>query len=248
MDDRINLKELVAEHGQWLKGERGAKRLDLRGADLSNCNLTDADLRRANLARVNLERATLIRTNLREANLTGANCHCIRWWGADLGKAFCQRMFAAFVSFRKVNLTGAMLLGADLTMADMSEAIFGDDWMTRLQLAKTKIIPEGSVIGYKRLRGGRIAKLLIPAQARRSNAFGRRCRAEYAQVISIEKDGKPAAYAYSRYDHEFEYRVGETAYPSGFDENRFNDCSDGIHFFLTYEEAEELSKQELDDE
>ena len=35
-----------------------------------------------------------------------------------------------------------------------------------------------------------------------------------------------------------EYRVGETVRPDKWDENRFNECSNGIHFFITRIEAE----------
>ena len=41
----------------------------------------------------------------------------------------------------------------------------------------------------------------------------------------------------SKYDRTFIYRVGETASVCDFDENRWNECAPGIHFFITREEA-----------
>ena len=33
------------------------------------------------------------------------------------------------------------------------------------------------------------------------------------------------------------YKVGEFVYPDSFDENRWNECSHGIHFFINKEDA-----------
>lgn len=41
----------------------------------------------------------------------------------------------------------------------------------------------------------------------------------------------------SQYDSSFIYRVGETVEVPDFDENRWNECSTGIHFFITRQEA-----------
>lgn len=38
-------------------------------------------------------------------------------------------------------------------------------------------------------------------------------------------------------DGGFTYRVGETVVPDSFDEDRWNECSNGIHFFITKQEA-----------
>ena len=33
------------------------------------------------------------------------------------------------------------------------------------------------------------------------------------------------------------YKVGEMAYPDKFDDNRWNECSNGIHFFINKQDA-----------
>ena len=33
------------------------------------------------------------------------------------------------------------------------------------------------------------------------------------------------------------YKVGEMVYPDSFDEDRWNECSNGIHFFINKQEA-----------
>jgi hypothetical protein len=40
-------------------------------------------------------------------------------------------------------------------------------------------------------------------------------------------------------DYAFIYQVGATVYPDSWDEDRWNECSHGIHFFITRKEAEE---------
>lgn len=93
---------------------------------------------------------------------------------------------------------------------------------------------EGDIFGYKKCLNGIIVKLLIPKEAKRNNAFGRKCRAEYAQVVEIIG----ADEAISQHDNSFTYKVGDTVRPTTpFDEDFTNECSTGIHFFITLEEA-----------
>ena len=88
-----------------------------------------------------------------------------------------------------------------------------------------------------------IVKLLIPADAQRSNATGRKCRASTARVLDLQdKQGNslpPDTTAYSGYDTDFTYKKGETVHVENFDTNRWNVCAPGIHFFITRIEAAE---------
>ena len=76
--------------------------------------------------------------------------------------------------------------------------------------------------------------------AKRSSAYGRKCRCSEARVLAIEtQDGKPAKVeeVHSLYDSDFIYRVGEIVKVENFDEDRRNECAPGIHFFITRKEA-----------
>lgn len=109
-------------------------------------------------------------------------------------------------------------------------------------IASTCITPEGDIIGWKKCMGERIVKLLIPAGAKRSNALGRKCRAEYAQVLEIYEGGAllPAGcIAYSGWDGITMYKVDEVVRPTYFEPDRFQECAPGIHFYLTRHEAEQ---------
>jgi hypothetical protein len=84
-----------------------------------------------------------------------------------------------------------------------------------------------------------IVKLRIPVDAKRSSSTGRKCRCNKAEVIAIESLDKSKVYnkALSIHDRNFIYKVGETVTVEDFDENRFNECASGIHFFINRQEA-----------
>jgi uncharacterized protein YjbI with pentapeptide repeats len=180
--------------------------VNLIGADLIDADLRGADLRGADLIDANLIGADLIDADLRGADLRGADLR-----GADLIGA---------------DLRGAKLIGADLIDAEgITEEIL---------ISYTTITPEGDLIGYKKCKDNIIVKLKIPSKAKRSNATGRKCRAEYIKVLEIYGADK----AISNHDNKTEYKVGKTVKCDKWDENRWEECSGGIHFFLTKLEAE----------
>ena len=84
-----------------------------------------------------------------------------------------------------------------------------------------------------------IVKLQILENAKRSSAGGNKCRASAAKVLSISSINKKKYYktAYSTYDPDFIYEVGKIVKVTDFDENRWNECTSGIHHFLTRQEA-----------
>lgn len=98
----------------------------------------------------------------------------------------------------------------------------------------------GSFIGWKKAGRKYIVKLRITDDAKRSSATSRKCRCSKAEVLAIETlDGKQTdlEYVKSDYDETFLYRVGDTVEVADFDDDRWNECSKGIHFFITREEA-----------
>lgn len=151
---------------------------------------------------------------------------------------------------RYADLRGADLSGADLGYADLSHTDLSDANHVQLSIAKTSILPdEGDIIGWKKAwtddtmpPKSVIVKLLIPADAQRSNATGRKCRASKARVLDLQdKQGNslpPDTTAYSGHDTDFTYKKGETIHVD-FDTNRWKECAPGIHFFITRIEAVE---------
>ena len=53
-------------------------------------------------------------------------------------------------------------------------------------------------------------------------------------------DGKEHFDEVLNYNYNYKktiYKVGEMVYPDSFDENRWNECSHGIHFFVDKKDA-----------
>ena len=137
----------------------------------------------------------------------------------------------------RADLSWADLSRADLSGAYLRRADLKDATGAELAIAQTRILPEGDLIGWKKCRDGVIVKLRIPGEAKRSHAFGRKCRAEYADVIEVIG----AEFGLSLHDGETKYVAGERVTPDEFDENWQDECSHGVHFFISRIEAESYS-------
>ena len=94
-------------------------------------------------------------------------------------------------------------------------------------------------IGFKKA-SLHIVVLEIPEDAKRLSSTGRKCRCDKAKVLEIQNyDGTKSdlTEVSSDYNRMFIYKVGEMVSVSDFDENRWNECSTGIHFFINRQEA-----------
>ena len=223
----MNQKELdkVLElHSLWL-ANKGGERADLRGVNLRGANLQRADLWRADLRGVNLRGANLQRADLQEADL----------WRANLQEADLREANLQGASLQEANLRGASLQRADLWRADL--------WGANLQGASLPdflITPqEGSFIAYK-AGSEHYMKIEIPAEAKRtSSLIGRKCRAEFIKVLevynpngTIHEGGAPGWR-----DNDLIYKKGEIVKADSYDDDIRVECTSGIHFFMTKEEA-----------
>ena len=191
-------------------------------ADLSSADLSFADLSFADLSFANLRFANLRSANLRSADLSYANLRSADLRYADL----------SYADLSSANLSYANLSYANLSYADQNEGTLF------LSIACPE---EGSFIAYKKA-GDKIVKLMITEDAKRSSATTLKCRASKAKIISIENvDGTPCDqnFVSSDYDASFIYRIGEVVEVTNFDEDRWNECAPGVHFFL----SKELAKQ-----
>jgi len=164
------------------------------------------------------------KSNLRDADLSGANLSGADLRGANLSGADLRDANLRDADLRDANLSDANLRDADLRGAENSEKA----------LAAIQFIPEtGQFEGWKICLEGVLVHLLIPADAKRSHGAERKCRASHVFVLEVigADEGK------SSRDY-VTYRKGETVTADSWDEDRWNVCSHGIHFFLTKIEAE----------
>ena len=157
--------------------------------------------------------------------------------GADLRRADLQGADLQGASLQGADLQGASLQGADLRRADLQGADLRGGNLAGCRVNYYTIgyfnIPQNTdLIGFKEVNGI-VIKLLIPKEAKRSCATTRKCRAEYAEVVEIYSDKS----SIKNIIYNTLYKEGQRVYPDKFDDNRWNECSNGIHFFLTLEEA-----------
>jgi Family of unknown function (DUF5758)/Pentapeptide repeats (8 copies) len=212
----MDIQKILADHKKWLDGV-GGSRADLSGADLSRANLSWANLSRANLSRANLSGSDLSGANLSRAGLSGAGLS-----RANLSRAGLSGAGLSGADLSRANLSRANLSRANLSGADLSGA----------NLPSFQICPEeGDFIAWKKVKGG-VLKLLIPASAKRTSSLvGRKCRAEFVQVLEGE--------GVSNHDGKTVYKPGSVVYPDKYDDDIRVECTSGIHFFMTRKEAEE---------
>ena len=182
-----------------------------RWIDMKGISIRDVCLRDADLSRLDLRRL-----DLRNANLEGAILRGCMLYGADLTGA---------------NLRGADLTGADLRNAKLNGANMCGSVGFYLQCPET-----GAFIGWKRV-GKHIIKLQITETALRSSATGRKCRCSEALVLAIDDGALQEVINYNFF--RTVYKVGEVVRPDRFDTCRWEECTNGIHFFITRKEAEE---------
>ena len=144
------------------------------------------------------------------------------WWNED-----CEGWRYMRANLSGANLSGAYLYGANLSGAENVPFI-------------PYACPDfGMFIGFKKAHGY-IVVLEIPEDARRLSAAGRKCRCDKAKVLKIQNlDGSDSGLTEvkSNFCDDFLYKVGEVVSVPDFNENRWNECSQGIHFFINRQEA-----------
>ena len=160
----------------------------------------------------------------------------------------------SYANLDHADLSSANLSSADLRYADLSSADLSSADLISASLSSVKSIKgvehnestaffalscpsDGAFIGWKKANGC-IVKLQITEKAKRSSATSRKCRCSEAKVLAIYNGMKKVKKVASHYDETVIYEVGKIVKPKeAFDDNRWNECSSGIHFFLTKEEA-----------
>ena len=249
--DEAELNKILSNHKLWLMDESNGIRADLSGVDLEYADLDGADLRDANLSGADLRGADLRNASLWYAGLRGADFRDASLGCADLGYADLGGANLSGADLRDADLRDADLRGADLGHANLYGADFSgadldgaDLWSTDLSCVKNIFFPmacpeKGSFIAFKKA-GFYIIELFIPSNAKRCSATSRKCRCSKAKVISITTpsgDKTNITEVHSNYDPNFIYKLGEYVEVKNFDDNRWNECSTGIHFFITRQEA-----------
>ena len=147
-----------------------------------------------------------------------------------------ERADLSGANLSRADLSGANLYGANLYGAKNVNTV---NWNELTAFFSLVCPEEGSFIGWKKAHG-LIVKLRITEDAKRSSATSRKCRCSKADVLEIQCLGgslSDVKSVPSDKDSSFLYTVGETVEVPDFDDDRWNECSTGIHFFITRQEA-----------
>lgn len=111
----------------------------------------------------------------------------------------------------------------------------------------------GTFLGYKKIvyidncldKWFCLCTIRIPEEALRMSSTGTKCRCSEAIVVDIQRidrignliENQHLMSGFSIFDPNFVYEVGKTVKVDNFDKNRFHECSRGIHFFMSKQEA-----------
>ena len=251
---------------RWMRAEKiKISDVDFHGADFRCVDFHGVDFHGAVFRWVNFRGADFLCVDFHGADFNGANFRCVDFYGADFSGAdfrwvnFSGANFngadfrwAKFhgADFRCVDFSGANFNGANFSCskfhgadfydssfrgADFSDVDFNgaDFYGTALCM---QCPSEGSFIGWKKVNGALI-KLQITPNAKRSSATTHKCRCSEALVLEI--DGGAMQQITRNSYAPITYKVGELVHPDSFDDDRWNECSHGIHFFISRHNAEE---------
>ena len=235
-------KTVAINHTKWMLDMRTGKQAMLQDTDLSGIDLPGINLKQAELRGANLSHANLPRIDLSYATLTDADFSYACLDRVNLSATQAQNTNFHRTKLCSVNLQHAFLQGADLSYTDLRhanllDAIMKDVNITGATLPDFQIPQHGELRVYKKVQGI-IVHLLIPSWARRTACLvSRKCRANAAVVLAIEGDNPIQSRPWTGL--KTDYEIGKTVYPDNYDPDPRVDCTHGIHFFLTREEAKQ---------
>ena len=152
--------------------------------------------------------------------------------GADLSDADLSRADLSDADLSRAYLSRADLSGADLSGANLSDA-------KEVPFVPFACPSDGAFIGWKKVNNC-LVKLEIPEDARRCSCTSQKCRCDKAKVLGItnlDTNESVSEINNTSYFPAVTYVVGEMVYPDSFDENRWDECSHGIHFFINKQNA-----------
>ncbi len=233
---------------------------DLRSGEFEECTFNDNVFNSANLNYVKINKSTFDDVSFQHSNLF--SCFFYHCCITSSIFAFAKISHSRFDNtniyntlFHHADLLQSIITDSDLLKVDFrySNCAGVDFCNSHMKKVSTNELTsffqlqcpeEGSFIGYK-VANKHIIKLLITEDAKRSSATSRKCRCSKAKVLSIENlsTGVESNQIVSDFDDKFIYEVGKIVEVEDFDMNRWKECSTGIHFFITRQEAIDYFKR-----
>lgn len=208
-----------------------------KNSDFSSCKFILTSMAGANFYKSNLNDSDFIQafmehTKFREANFAYASFYRIVIHNCSFPEA----------NFFNASFSNTRFDNVDLFSSNFNKAVFNvayadkTDFNEAINVAHPMACPsDGEFIGWKKCCNNVIVKLKIPADAKRSSAFGMKCRTNKAEVLEIQNlEGEilDRRFAESEFDPSFTYTIGEIVEEPNFCEDRWKECAPGIHFFV----------------
>lgn len=268
--DGTNFDKVVEMHEEWIKnGMHGnPDNPDVSCADFSCMTIKDIECKNHNLSfaiflNTKIYKSNFLMCMFTHADFTNTEINYASFWLCDMSHAmfYNARLYNTCFDVSELTFTA-------FSNASFYASVFDTSYIENVSaLVSAKNVPNipmacpdsGSFIGWKKVCLGLdlepsgsgfipkmveklgIAKLLIPEDAKRSSATGRKCRCDKAKVLEIQDmNGNVLnnTIARSFYDNDFIYIAGKMIAPTlPFEENRWEECASGIHFFISREEA-----------
>lgn len=230
--ERIKEEEFRKRISERIPGERLEFRemeiwdMDLSGMDLSNLDFTLSSFQNTVLDTVDFENSSVENALFDGCSIKGANFKNAKMVTASF--RYCD--------MQECNIEGADLYGAVLEFAKL-DGIRSDE---NTKWFRLRCPEEGAFLGYKKCVNDRMVQLLIPADAKRTSATLPSCRCSKAKVLTIKSFDFQENFdeAWSLVDENFVYKRGQWVEVKNFNEDRWQDSTTGIHFWMTRKEAE----------
>ena len=212
------------------------KHIMFRNCKFENCMISDSNLTGTEFVNVNFEHVVFADNNMK---LSG-------YFVSRLKSVKINKCVMFESEFWKTSFEDVTIYKSNLDDSNLKESNFDNVHLIGNSGTLLKCPKEGSFTGFKKIFLGNnplLCKLEIPADAKRSSAFGRKCRCSKAKVLEIlAMDDEynftiPVEKGFSLHESGFEYKVGDMVYPDSFDDDRWIECSNGIHFFMTKQET-----------
>lgn len=231
------------------------KHINFTGANLEESSICFGDLSDAIFNYANLSKCIITETNFTNAHFFNSNLKKAFGENITFKNADFEDADLRYVHFNKSNFTNARFEDTILNAAILTNCNFSDTFFKKVSYQNTEFstsnnipflpmyLPEGEFIGWKKLQNGVIVKLKILSDSKRSRATSEKCRCDKALVLEFQDiyGNKVNLKSYVNENSSVlkytscRYTVGEIVYADKWDNNRWNECSNGIHFFLDRE-------------
>ena len=261
------LKTIMDAHAKYLAGKASGRRAVFSNVELTG-EFSDIDFSKASFKGVTAEYVTFcdckfnecqfdedcnfVNAEFNDCDLTDVEMNNVTnfaeasFYNCNFKNACCRGAIFRNTAFYDADLTNVNMYEADFTNADFVRCKLDNIRYDECTCGIALACPEkGSFTAFKKAKlyndNNCIVELQVPADALRSSATTRKCRVSKAKVVAVyTMDGKSIKQnAYSIQTRSFVYKIGKIVEVKNFDKNRWNECSTGIHCFITKREAEQ---------